>query len=382
VTAERTADYLAAEIDEGLMARGAQVHALVDGEVVLDLAVGDDGLGRPLQTDTVFRVYCTIKPVTAVALAALVENGLLDLDAPLDRIVPGLSCLEGGVTARHVLTHTAGLHTTSAMELEMLPPERRVDHLRKVRRPTGWRLGQDAAYSEQVGWTVLGLAIEALTGKPLRASLRERVLDPLDLTDTWVGMTEADHARVHDRLGVNVDLRKDATFPLLWERSPTACLMANAAHGGYSTATDLARFYAALLERLAGSESAALPSSSALADFTSSARGPMWDPVLDRECDYGLGFMVDLPTHHFGRTPSPSAFGHSGIVGSSFAWADPERGLAVGVVINGITDPETSFMRRPALIRAMTDDIEDVVSPTEGQPSAKPRPTRWWKRDR
>jgi CubicO group peptidase (beta-lactamase class C family) len=318
--------------------------------------------------------------VSAVAVAGLVEEGVLDLDAPLDQVLPGLGCLEGGVTARHVLTHTAGLHTTSAMELEMLSPERRLDHLQKVRRPTGWRLGHEAAYSEQVGWTVLGMAVEAVGGESLRTALRQRVLDPLGLADTWIGMTGADHVRVHDRLGVNVDLRKDASFPLLWERSPAACLHANAAHGGYSTATDLARFYAALLERLGGSGPTALPSSSTLADFTAPARGPMWDPVLERECDYGLGFMVDLPNHHFGRTPSASAFGHSGIVGSSFAWADPERRLAVGVVVNGITDPETSFMRRPALIRAMTEDIEDVVGPREDQPAGEPRPPRWWRR--
>src|SRR3954471_14914914 len=83
-----TVERLEAEIEEGLFTRGAQVCVSVADEVVLDIALGEDGLGPPMQVDTVFRVYCTIKPVTAIAVANLVDAGLVDLDRPLSDVMP------------------------------------------------------------------------------------------------------------------------------------------------------------------------------------------------------------------------------------------------------------------------------------------------------
>jgi hypothetical protein len=54
---------------------------------------------------------------------------------------------------------------------------------------------------------------------------------------------------------------------------------------------------------------------------------------------------------------SPSSFGHSGNVGSSFAFADPEHDLAVAVVFNGIVDSESSFLRRPAVVGSLYHDL-------------------------
>ena len=88
----RTTELLEAEIEEGLFTRGAQVAVDVYGEGQGSLAMGDDGRGTPVEQDTVFRVYCTIKPVTVLAVAKLVDDGTLDLDEPLARAparVPG-----------------------------------------------------------------------------------------------------------------------------------------------------------------------------------------------------------------------------------------------------------------------------------------------------
>ncbi len=86
-------------------------------------------------------------------------------------------------------------------------------------------------------------------------------------------------------------------------------------------------------------------------------RPRVFDEVLDRECEYGLGFMTDLAHHAFGPVCSPSSFGHSGNVGSSFAFADPEHDLAVAVVFNGIVDSESSFLRRPAVVGSLYHDL-------------------------
>jgi hypothetical protein len=80
---------------------------------------------------------------------------------------------------------------------------------------------------------------------------------------------------------------------------------------------------------------------------------------------------------------SPSSFGHSGNVGSSFAFADPEHDLAVAVVFNGIVDSESSFLRRPAVVGSLyadlgltggaaEDEVDDVVE-DDGELEDAPR---------
>lgn len=263
---------LASEVDEQLFTRGAQIALVVDGDLVLSEALGDDGLGRPVTTETVFRVYCTIKPVASLAVARMVDDGRLDLDAPLSEHLPDFaSVADGAVALRDLLSHAAGLHHPTAVEVELISPDRRDEFFRQVTRPAGWRVGTDVAYSERFAWQLVGVLLERVSGEPLREHLRSSVLDPLDLGDTWIGMTDAEYDDVLPRLGVNHDMRTHKSYPLLLERGRRMCTEVNCAHGGYTTATDLAWFYASILEGLAGAGPAAavLPSAATLRTFTS-----------------------------------------------------------------------------------------------------------------
>ncbi|MCU1427777.1 MAG: pbpE 2 [Actinomycetia bacterium] len=359
------------EVDDGIFTKGAQIVVEVGGERVLDLAMGDSGLGVPMTSEQVLRVYCTIKPITVIAIAQLVERGLLDLDDPLEARLPRCRALAGGVTLRHVLTHTAGLHRPMGIEMEMTVPAVRRQIVEQTPRPTAWRVGVDAAYSEFSGWQMLGWLIEDVTGEPTREYLRHAVLDPLGLHDTWIGMTEADYNAVLPRLGVNHDLREQGSaFPMLFERSRRVCQETNPAHGGYTTARDLARFYTQVLQGIAGNAVAGLPGAATLRQFCSEARPPVYDQVLDRVSPYGLGFMTSLDQHAFSTACGPASFGHSGNVGASFAYADPERDLAVAVVYNGLVGYEVAFLRREALLTALYRDLDDVFAEAE---EAEPR---------
>jgi CubicO group peptidase (beta-lactamase class C family) len=252
-------------------------------------------------------------------------------------------------------------------------------------------VGTDAAYSEFPAWHLLGRLVESVTGRPVGAHLRDAVLGPLGMTDTFVGMTSEEHRANLGRLGVNLDMAGRVPMPLLLERSERMCTEVNVAHGGYSTAADLVRFYGALDDRLLGRDApGAVPSASTLRTFTTVARPPAFDQVLDRECGYGLGFMTGLHEHAFGSSPSAEAFGHSGMAGASFAWADPAHDLAVGVVLNGVVDPASAFLRRPALVRAIYADLAEIEGgDVDGgaQPDAEPvdaggggRRHRWGRR--
>jgi CubicO group peptidase (beta-lactamase class C family) len=375
-----TLQQLEQELEDGLFTRGAQMTVEMGGSRVLEVALGDDGTGRSMSPEHVFRVYCTIKPITALAIAQLVDGGLAELDEALECRLPDLEVLGGGTTLRQVLTHTAGLHRLSGVEMELLAPARRREAVSAAIRPPGWRLGKDAAYSEYAGWHVLGWLIEAITRRPLREHLRARVLDPLGLESTWIGMTPAEHEDVLPRLGVNFDLRNRGGYPMLIERSQRVCTETNPAHGGYTTASDLATFYSRLLQCLSGQDVDGLPSAATLRAFCSPARPAVYDEVLARECTYGLGFMTDLAQHAFGDRCGPSSFGHSGIVGASFAFADPARDLAVGVVFNGLVGHETAFLRRRSLINALYTDLDahDAVAHADAPRDDLPARRRSW----
>jgi CubicO group peptidase (beta-lactamase class C family) len=365
---------LEADIEQGLYTRGVQVCVSLGGEAVLDACLGEDGLGRAVRPDTLFRVYCTIKPITALAVARLVDREDIDLDQPLAETLGSRSVIDRRITARRLLNHTAGLHQLSGVTMEMVPPGERRAVLDRQRPPPGWRVGLEAGYSEYAAWMLLGELVEVVTGETLREHLRRAVLDPLDMRDTWVGMTGSEfHENIH-RIGVNVDLRGFRSFPMLFERTERICVDINPAHGGYTNARDLVRLYGALLRARSGEVIDGLPSADILDEFCRPARPLGYDAVLDRECDYGLGFMVGLDRHFFGRDCSALSFGHSGNLGSSFAFADPAQALAVAVVFNGLVDHESAFVRRPRLVRAIYADLDlRRQSPAAAPVRSKPR---------
>lgn len=366
---------LAADVDDQLFTKGVQARISLRGEPVLEVAEGEDGMGRPISPETVFRVYCTAKPVAALAVGLAVERGDLDLDAPLERLLPTFAALQGGVTLRHILTHTAGLARPDGVTVELVPPADRAAYLEQHPRDAATRLGIDPAYSEYAGWHIVGRALEAVAGEPLADHLRGAVLDPLGLADTSIGMSAAQHASVLHRLGVNVDMRALQPFPMLFERTERVCREANPAHGAYTTADDLEALYRATLRAWHGERVAGLPSPDLLREMTADARPRAYDEVLRRECSYGLGFMTTLADHQFGPQCSPLAYGHSGNVGSSFAFADPAHDLVVALVFNGVVDHESAFLRRTALVRAIYQDLGlEEPTPASAASSDDPAP--------
>ena len=94
--------------------------------------------------------------------------------------------------------------------------------------------------------------------------------------------------------------------------------------------------------------------------------------------------MTSLEGHAFGRGPGERAFGHSGNVGSSFAFADADRDLSVAMVFNGVVDPDSAFLRRRSLVDALYRDLDATAAdavPT-ADPSDETSRGRRWRRSR
>lgn len=145
--------------------------------------------------DTVFRIGSITKTMTAIAVMQLVEHGALDLDAPLQRYLRSFDLIPADpgfrpVTARHLLTHTAGVRAVrTAVDLLRpalgwgSPAGRPVPSLAEYYRG-GLRVDVDPGtrfgYSNH-GFAVLGQVVEDVSGMTFDRYLRERIFAPLGM---------------------------------------------------------------------------------------------------------------------------------------------------------------------------------------------------------
>ncbi len=352
---EALVDRLEGEAEEGFFHTAAQVVVRQGDRTLLDVAVGRTHLHEPFGHDTLSALYCTAKPIVAVAVLRLVAEDELSLDDRLGDVVEDLPA--GWIadrTIEQVLGHTAGLHAINTILARILPPRSRQAWVDASPPPEGWRFGVDRAYSEFGGWFMLGRVIEALTEQPFDRYVRTAVLDPYGVPaeDLVLRIAPEDHARFAPRISATLDLTMDQPVPLLAEVGPETAAEWNPSFGAYGTMSAMATFYRGLLDDLGGADTV-LPAD-LLADATTARLPVTEDVTLGRAAGFGLGFMTPLGSHFFGDAPSMSAFGHAGQGGTSFAMADPERDLVAAVLFNAGLDADTALsFRRVHLVDAI-----------------------------
>lgn len=218
---------------------GVAVSLVRHGEVILATGwgVADRATRRPVHGATRFNVGSIAKTVTAWGVMKLVENGLIDLDAPVRRYLrrwdlPTSAWDRDAVTVRGLLEHTAGISQPSVPSRPAgtaLPsvPESLAnpdDPVHLVQAPgTAW------TYSGG-GYVILQLLIEDASGRPFADFMRDEILLPLEMHRSFFGPPgDAIRATPYDTVGV--------APALYWPGMAAADL--------YTTAVDLARFLAA-----------------------------------------------------------------------------------------------------------------------------------------
>jgi len=167
---------------------GASLAILADGEVAT-AATGVVNLGTGVETtpDSVFQVGSITKVWTATLIMQLVDEGLLDLDAPVADVLPELTLATPGatdqVTVRHLLSHSSGIDGDMFDDAGRGADsvERYVAMCAKLSQlhPAGATM----SYSNS-GFVIAGRIIERLTGGTWDAALRSRLIEPLGLTRT------------------------------------------------------------------------------------------------------------------------------------------------------------------------------------------------------
>jgi len=349
------------ELADGRSARAAQMTVSLSGEYLLQRAWGDDALGRPVTNDTVFAVYCAAKPVIAMGVAALVTDGELSLADRLGNLVePALPEPLAQLTLAALLNHTAGIHVVPGVQYVLAGAGGRESLVRDQRPPRGWDPSRQAGYSEAVAWHLVGRAIETVASEPLGPFIERRVLDPLDVADIYVCADRPTFLGFASRIGVNESLRGSEPSPLLLERTPLFGAAWNPGFGSYSSATGLESFYRGVLAASAGAVPEFDPA--IVTTFVTDQTGLRDDAILHRPCSYGFGFMTRLSSHFFGRSAAETSFGHSGNVGMTCAFADPEVDLVAAIHFTGLIDGDTSVMyRRPRLVESIYRAIQAVI---------------------
>jgi CubicO group peptidase (beta-lactamase class C family) len=362
---EPVLDAFAANFDERGEV-GAAVCVYVDGRPVVDLWGGhaDAGSGRKWTADTIVPVFSSTKGVTAVCANVAMERGALDPDAHVLDYWPEFADYgKAAITVRQVLSHQAGLplvEGTFTLD-EVLAWHPMVEQL--ARQAPIWDPGTQHGYHMRTfGWLV-GEILRRATGQMVGAFVRDEIAAPLGI-DFFIGLPETLEPRVARIVPPDADMRvalEPFRDKLLLARvfdNPSGLFNyddmwnTRALHAaelpssnGIGDARALARLYASCIGDGVDGVRTLRPESVASATVEQ-VRGP--DAVIMIKTAYGLGFMLGTC---FGAANPPSVFGHAG-AGGSLSFADPERGLAFGYVMNHLRFDPTGDPRSESLVRA------------------------------
>ena len=331
---------------------GAGLAVYRHGRLVVDLWGGraDDAAGVPVAADTMFILYSSTKPLAAVCLHILWEQGRLDWDDKVADYWPGFAKHgKDAVTIRHILTHRGGFpETPPELSWERWQDWDYVVECMENIMPD-YPAGQLMAYHPRnFGW-VIGELVRRIDGRHIGAFLRDEILDPLGLDDGYVGLPPELEPRVS-----RIHAMEDCDRPGMIRpyNRPEVHQAVHPAGGGIFTARALARFYA-MLGNGGELDGVRIMKPETVAEGTR-LQSEANDFSLGLKMRRSLGLVLDDSRMGASveRGVGAGTFGHGG-AGTSVGWADPALGLAVAYITNGFRASATNNPRLAAVSRAV-----------------------------
>ncbi len=389
-----------ANFDDGLEA-GAAFSAYHRGEKVVDLwgGVADTRTGRLWDEDSLVLVYSTTKGITAMCANKLIQEGAIDVAAPVATYWPEFAQAgKENVIVADLLSHRAGLAwTDGSLSFEQALAWDPVIRALECQAPS-WPPGTAHGYhATTYGWLV-GEVVRRVSGCSLGSYLREQIAGPLG-AEFFVGLPASEEHRVArlvsfleslesgltlqslDSLGgTSSDASKvaeQAAFylapdgplfkaldapggalsdPGVWD-DPRLHAAEIPAANGICDGRSLACLYAACVSEVAtpsGETFRILTPEQLDRALLPQTEGP--DVVLmGLDIQWGLGFMLNRGVMGSAGFGGPRSFGHFGM-GGSVGWADPDLELAMGYVMTqmeiGTTGDKRSFRLLQASVQA------------------------------
>ncbi len=331
---EAVAEAAAGEIGAAIAAdgRGGAALGLFVGdrlELTRGYGVADHATGAEVTVDHAFRIGSITKPVTAMALLRLANLGAADLGDPVATLVPELARIENpfpGPSLIQLGTMTSGL----AREPENLPthlegaPDDWLETAFRALEETSFEYPPGVRYQySNIGYAVLGAAVERAAGEPFMAHVRESLLAPLGMDSTFFFPVPEIEGRIAAGYSVADDGSLDGERAAR-EHAGRGYKVPNGAL--YSTVEDL-RVFLRFLAGEGGED--VIPAEVRRENLTRAfAEG-------DLSSGYGFGFQARRLDDADGA--GFTAWGHGGSVAGyrAAAWIEPETG-AVAVVLRNV----------------------------------------------
>ncbi len=334
---------------------GASVAVMVDGRMVVDLWAGsaNEAGTRPWERDTIVNVYSTTKGMTSICAHRLVDQGLLDLDAPVAKYWPEFAQAgKEALPVRYLLSHRAGLPAIKAPlpRGSMFQWDTMTAAL--AAQEPWWEPGTKHGYHALTfGWLV-GEVVRRISGRSLGTFFREEIAEPLGL-DFHIGLAEEHDARTAEMIPVpppppgernlfaeflgdteSMVFKAFVNPPDLVEPGSVNTREWRAAEipaaNGQGNARSLARVYGALARGGELDGVRVLSPAAIDAAMVEQSNGP--DAILAGfPTRLGLGFFLTMPFFPLG--PNSRAFGHAG-AGGSLGYADLDAKVGFGYAMN------------------------------------------------
>ncbi|MCB1206041.1 MAG: beta-lactamase family protein [Verrucomicrobiae bacterium] len=335
-----------------------------DGKTVTEV-VGYRDLAsqEPMKADSLFWIASMTKPVTAMAVLMLQEEGKLKVEDPISDYLPEfknqmlvkekddeqvvLVKPSRPVTVRDLLTHTSGLVGNSPLDadaLDVLSLKEAV--ITYALSPLQFEPGTKWSYCNP-GINTLGRLVEVASGEEYAAFLQRRIFDPLGMKDTTFWPTEAQLARLATSYKPGPDGKglEPTTIRYLTEPFSNQKRAPLAAGGLFSTADDLLKLYTMLLN---GGEAGGKRylSRETLALMTTDHTGDLKSGFTDG-MGMGLGFQVVREPTGVTAMLSRGTYGHGGAHGTQ-GWIDPVKKTIHILLIQraGLSNGDASPMRQ------------------------------------
>ncbi|WP_234735626.1 serine hydrolase domain-containing protein [Tellurirhabdus bombi] len=347
-------------IDQGI-APNAVTFVARKGKVVHYKAYGYSNLEKktPLKRDDIYRIASQTKAITTVTLMTLLEEQKFVLDDPISKYIPAFKNpkvlvsvdKEKGtyetrpakreITIRHLLSHNAGIPYDHPLDQR---PEFKVPYLNSlqadkledvINRLATRPLIQDPgeAFTYGLNTDIIGRLVEILAGKPLDVAMRERVLEPLGMADTYFYLPANKASRL-----VELYAKESADKPLIIHENnanrtyPVAGAKTYFAGGAglVGPIDDYAKFCQMMLNGGIFNNKRILSRSTVdmmLKNQIGAAE------VWDRQDKFGLGFQLITDRSRYGDQATPGAYTWGGAYCSEYT-IDPKEDLILLVYTN------------------------------------------------
>ena len=359
-----------------------------DEEVLYENTFGYSNIAarQVIARDSLYRLMSMTKPITAVAVMQLAEQGKIELDAPLNRYLHGFTAMrvvddkryayhegmnalsllpglltfrlkaprtvpaERDITIRDLLCHASGLEQGIYGLISMKLDKSKRESLAALEQkystmPLDFQPGKGGGYSPLAGFDMLARVVEVVSGLPFDAYLQQNLFNPLGMQDTAFRLDDAQTARlVHvykrekNRLKDVTDTAEDMDSLLKRGENYTA-----GCGGLFSTLHDYDRFAYMLLNsgevdgvRVLQPETVRLMGRQGSPDY----------PDPDPGCAWGLGMKIRKDPQKAKSACTADTFGWSGAFGTHFFVSPKDHLSAVWMMNRSDIDGAGSYISK------------------------------------